>query len=227
QRSGDIWLPTYSMADSESPITGIEVLEGRSPKNLLRDGLADWVFAQNPDARVVSLSGKDRAAITMAGRSRGEVYWIAIERLGFVTSTYYRDDYPEWVRRFNDDVMPELVSDSVWENVVPEEERHLARPDSADYEGDGVHTTLPHMPQSEDVWEREAWTLNRPTDDKAVSLLAQEAIRQLDLGQRGEQDYLALSFSATDHVGHAYGPLGQEQLDNLVRLDRELGALFE
>jgi predicted AlkP superfamily pyrophosphatase or phosphodiesterase len=227
QRTGEIWQSLYSVADPHSPITGIDVLEGRSPTSLLRGGLADWMLAQDPGTRVVSLSGKDRAAITMAAKARGEVYWIAPERLGFVTSHYYRDDYPDWVSRFNENVMPELVSDSVWKRVVPENQWGLARPDSAEYEGDGVHTTFPHRSHSEDPWERAAWTLERPMVDKAVGLLAQEAIRALKLGQRGEQDFLALSFSAADHVGHAYGPLSQEQLDNLVRLDHELGVLFD
>jgi hypothetical protein len=227
QRTGDIWQPLYSVADPTSPITGIEGLEGRSPRNLLREGLADWMLAHDPDARIVSLSGKDRAAITMAGKAKGEVYWVELERLGFVTSRYYRDGYPDWVNDFNNEVMTELVQDSVWERVVPEERHGLARADSAEYEADGVHTTLPHRTRSEDPWERAAWTLERPTVDRAVGMLAQEAIRALKLGQRGEQDFLALSFSATDHVGHDYGPLSQEQLENLVRLDHELGVLFE
>jgi predicted AlkP superfamily pyrophosphatase or phosphodiesterase len=227
QRTGDIWQRLYAVSDPTSPISGFEALEGRSPRNLLREGLADWMVAQDPDTRVVSLSGKDRAAITMAGKARGEVYWVQLERLGFVTSHYYRDDYPDWVRDFNEKVMPELVSDSLWESVVPEDRRGLARADSAEYEGDGVHTTMPHRPHSDDLWERGAWTLEQPTVDRAVGLLAQEAIRALELGQRGERDFLALSFSATDHVGHAYGPLSQEQLDNLLRLDQELGVLFD
>ena len=198
QRSGEVWTPLYAVADVASPITGIEAMEGRSPKNLLRSGLADWVMAQDSDARVVSLSGKDRAAITMAGKAKAEVYWLAVERLGFVTSEYYRRDYPRWIRRFNEEVMPELVADTLWEHSAPEEHRHLARADSAVYEGDGVHTTMPHTPRSEDPWVKAAWTLEMPVADRAVALLAQEAIRELELGQRGAVDLLALSFSATD-----------------------------
>ena len=66
-RSGEEWTSMYAVEDLESPILGVPELPGRSPKNLLRGGLADWVAAADDDARIVSLSGKDRAAITMAG----------------------------------------------------------------------------------------------------------------------------------------------------------------
>jgi arylsulfatase A-like enzyme len=60
-----------------------------------------------------------------------------------------------------------------------------------------------------------------------VGELAALAVEELELGQRGALDFLALGFSATDYVGHGYGPLSQEQLDNLHRLDRVLGELFD
>ncbi|MDH5590709.1 MAG: alkaline phosphatase family protein, partial [Gemmatimonadota bacterium] len=75
QREGDTWTPMYAVEDPESPILGVEGAPGRSPRNLLRDGLADWVLSADPSAQVVSLSAKDRSAVTMAGRSRGQVYW--------------------------------------------------------------------------------------------------------------------------------------------------------
>jgi hypothetical protein len=226
QRSGGAWIPMYSVEDTGSPIVGFDWMEGRSPKNLLREGLADWVLAADADARVVSLSGKDRAAITMAGKSKTHVYWLAEAAPSFVTSTYYRDEMPGWVKDFNANVLPEILGDTVWEQKVPPELRTLARADSAVYERDGVHTAFPHTSTSADSLERSLWTLTQPNTDRAVSLMARKAIDALDLGQRDHVDYLALSFSATDHVGHAYGPLSQEQLDNLFRLDRELADLF-
>lgn len=236
QRRGDSWAPMYAVQDMDSPIVGMESLPGRSPRNLLRPGLADWILEADPEARVVSLSGKDRAAITLAGQSRGEVYWMVPELGRFVTSTYYRTDYPEWVERVNREIMPGLLADSAWVQTVDERFRHLARPDSAPYEGDGIHTTFPHLASDEvahtdstamDPMEYDTWALAQPRLDRAVAELAKRAIDELRLGQRGSVDYLAVSFSATDYVGHAYGPLSQEQLDNLVSLDRELGQLFD
>lgn len=222
------WLDRYAVEDSASHIVGLPGAPGRSPKNLLRGGLADWVLAADPEARVASVSLKDRAAITLAGKTKSQVYWIVPAAGRFVTSTYYRNEYPDWVERFNADVMPGLLADTVWNEIVPQTERSLARPDSAPYEGDGVHTTFPHLASQETTPQnRIAWLLAKPPADHAVAAFAKEAIDALQLGQRGHLDMLALSFSATDYVGHAYGPLSQEQLDNLVRLDRELGGLFD
>ena len=230
-RTAGEWVAMYAVEDLDSPIVGVPGLPGRSPKNLLRGGLADWVAAADDDARIVSLSGKDRAAITMAGTAKGHVYWLSQELGRFVTSEYYRSRYPGWVRDFNEDVMPVLTGDTVWTNSVPEAERVLARADSADYEADSVHTTMPHWAHEErltdDQQGQNVWALTKPWMDAAVMALAKVAIDELDLGQRGHVDYLGLSVSATDYVGHSFGPFSQEQMDNLLRLDKELGAFFE
>ncbi len=232
EKRGEKWVSVYAVEDSASPIIGYPDLPGRSPANLRRTGLADWVLAADPQAQVVSLSGKDRAAITMAGKSRGEVYWLHFGLGRFVTSAYYRSDYPEWVVRFNDDVMPRILADSVWETTVPVSERSLARPDPASYERDGVHTSFPHRAAEEVASKGGAaafntWALRSPRADQAVLQLAEVAVTARSLGMRGHTDYLGLSLSSTDYVGHAYGPLSQEQLDNLLRLDRELGSFFD
>ncbi|HIF06588.1 MAG TPA: hypothetical protein EYQ64_06430 [Gemmatimonadetes bacterium] len=65
-----------------------------------------------------------------------------------------------------------------------------------------------------------------PFPDRAVVSLATEAIREFELGQRGTVDYLGVALSQTDLVGHRFGPRSREQLDNLLRLDVELGRFF-
>jgi hypothetical protein len=230
QKVGSQWMSMYAVQDPTSPIVGVPQLEGRSPANLLRGGLADWVFAADDDARIVSLSGKDRAAITMAGTAKGHVYWVNQPLGQFVTSEYYRDSYPGWVRDFNEEVMPQFTADTVWMSSVPEEDRGLARADSAIYEYDAVHTTFPHWAHEEREPEnpqaQNAWALAQPNIDAAVLALAKVAVDELDLGQRDDVDYLALAVSATDYVGHGFGPLSQEQMDNLLRLDVVLGDLL-
>lgn len=231
QRTPQGWQSTYSLADPDAPLLGLPGAAGRSPRNLLRSGLADWVLAADPQSRGVSLSAKDRSAITMAGLSRIETYWLVPSLARFVTSSFYRQVYPEWVTRFNDKRMPEIVRDSIWDQVFSAAYRDRARADSADYEFDGIHTVFPHLAWEEADPEppyRNAWALGaQPRMDRAVQLLAQEAVKELRLGQRGHVDYLALAFSATDYVGHAFGPFSQEQLENLMHLDRQLGELFD
>ncbi|HSH76273.1 MAG TPA: alkaline phosphatase family protein [Longimicrobiales bacterium] len=235
ERSEMDWSNMYAVGDADHPILGFEnepVLEGRSPRNLLRGGIADWVLDQDPEARTVSISKKDRAAVTMAGRTSQNAWWL-LDQLGiFITSTYYADAYPEWITRFNGAVMPGLALDSIWDNEVPEQLRELARPDSADYEqGGATGSSFPHIGTqvAGPVGSQEfnMWAFDQPRADDAVLDLAKAAIDELDLGQReGHVDFLALSFSGLDRVGHAYGPFSQEAFSTLVHVDGVLADLL-
>lgn len=243
QRRGFRWEPMYAVEDPDSPILGFEeepALVGRSPKTLLREGLPDWMGEALPESRRVAISKKDRAAIPMGAQHTEHVYWIVPELGRFVTSTYYRDEYPDWLVRFNRDVMPGIVAPEVWSTQVPAERQGLARPDEAPYEGDGVHTVFPHVSAEENrpsdgspldsieaIMVHNLWGLDQPRADDAVIALAEVAIDELDLGQRGVTDYLALSLSANDRVGHPYGPFSQEVLSTLINVDRDLGEFFD
>lgn len=225
------WRSVYSMEDLNRPILGYPELPGRSSSNLDRRGLPDWITDADPDSRVVSISRKDRAAIGLAAKAVGEVYWLVDGGGGFVTSDFYHSVYPAWLAEFNATTMPLVYSDSVWESTIPPGASSLTRPDTSRFELDGEHTFFPHraseMGDATDPRALNHWRYRyTPFPDRVVVALAGEAIRQLELGQRESVDYLGLSLSQTDLVGHFYGPLSREQLDNLLRLDLELGRFF-
>jgi len=231
QRKPEGWGTVYSVEDTLTHILGLPALEGRSPENLLRGGLADWISEADSGAIIVSASRKDRAAITMAGKTRGHVYWIPEGGGRWVTSSFYTKEYPGWIERLNRVDMPEIFGDSIWEQTMPESARGASRPDTAEYEGDGVHTFFPHSfhaetrnPDRRGALTR--WAYGQTHPDTALGVFAKEAIRVLGLGQDEVVDYLGLSFSQTDAVGHDYGPLGREQLENLLHLDGVLGDLM-
>ncbi len=231
ERDGDGWRSVYSMEDPTSPILGYPGMPGRSPANMSRPGLADWILERDPEARVVSVSRKDRSAIGLAALARGEVYWLADGPGVFITSEYYHRSYPRWISDFNGRVMPRVYADTLWESIVPPAERWRTRPDTSRWELDGVHTFFPHRPANTgDDGSREArnhWRFEyTPFPDRAVVELAIEAVRRLALGQRESQDFLGVSLSQVDIVGHDFGPGSREQLDNLLRLDAELARLF-
>ena len=149
------------MEDTLSHILGYPAMEGRSPLNLLRDGLADWIAAADSNAIIFSASRKDRAAIGMAARARGNVYWITENQGRFVTSSYYADTYPGGVERFNQEEMPRIFGDSVWEQTLSAKARGYSRRDTVAYEGDGEHTFFPHRFSEEVAPTNRPGALNR------------------------------------------------------------------
>ncbi|MEK9507305.1 alkaline phosphatase family protein [Gaopeijia maritima] len=229
------WRSVYAVEDPDSPILGHPDYPGRSPVNIARPGLADWVLAQDPEARVAAISGKDRGSIPMMAQARGEVYWLLAEQGEIVTTTWYHDALPEWVAAFNEERMPELYGDTLWESIVPPGAEALTLPDSAPWEGfrGGRFATFPHLASAEATGlddrrlQYNRWRQNTPFQSKAIFAFAEELIERFELGQRGPVDYLVVGMSQVDYVGHMYGPLSVEQLDNLLRLDRELGAFLD
>ena len=228
---GDSLRSTLAIGDTTVNIVGFPDAYGASPVHLQMPGLADWLLDSDPESRVVSVSGKDRAAILMAAKAKGHVYWVNDDFGGFSTSTYYRDSLPQWVNDFNSGIVEDYFQ-PVWDCSVPEEFRFLSRPDSATYEGE--YNTFPYDAE-EIIADRDlndpsvavGWMENQPLVDKLVLEFAKEAVGALDLGTSGSIDFLAVGLSATDRIGHRFGPLSLEQFDNLYRLDKELGAFMD
>jgi hypothetical protein len=198
---------------------------------MTRRGIADWIRQEHPEARSLSVSRKDRSAITLGETTPGaHVYWLHPASGRFVTSRFYRSEYPDWVERFNAEVMPGVMDDTVWVSAVPPHAAHLSTPDSVAAEGDQVNTAFPHRAWREaddsSLAARKSWVARTPALDSATLELALAGVAALGIGSDTVPDFLAVAFSQTDYVGHDYGPLSREQLDNLLRLDRLLGRLL-
>jgi len=226
------WKRVASVADDEVEILGLPEKTGVSPRNLEASGLADWIVAADSQALAVAVSGKYTASVLLGGQTHeSHVYYYEDDVGRFVTSSYYRDEYPDWLTRFNDEALTRFYSDSVWECTVPHELRGLARRDDAAYENFGVNTTFPHRfadeVESTDPAAFYDWWDHTPFLDAATLALAREAISNLQLGQREHLDYLGVSLSQLDRVGHNFGPISLEQLDAVTRLDRQLAEFLD
>ena len=221
------WIEISNVGDSTVQIVGHPEIDGVSPHSLERDGLADWIVAANPAAKVASVSPKDRGAVLPAAHARGQVWWFEADVGRFVTSTYYRDRTPAWADRFNDEVLTAHAADSVWTSHVPAALAGRSDPDTADFEGDEASPTFPHRfgnpEERTDFWE---WFERTPMLDAATLDLARIVVVEEGLGRDPAPDFLNVSLSQTDRVGHDFGPLSREQLDNLLRLDAELGSFL-
>lgn len=220
----------YCAYDPGSPLVGGEG-EGRSPRNLAAPTFGDVLRLSNGgQSRVVAVAGKDRSAIMLGGRLANAAYWPV--GTSFVTSRYYADALPDWVRRFNDSGTFERYLGKAWEKVLPEEAYALQGRDDQPGEagGDAVGRSFPHL-----IGDREAGPGRRyvralersPFHDELVVELALEALRNEGLGRGDQPDILIVGLSATDRIGHAWGPNSHEIMDAIVRLDRLLARLFD
>lgn len=223
--------------DAEEHILGQPKALSFSPRKIRVTGIADWIRAADTDARAVALSTGPALAVCYGGRpqndrTKNHVYWLDATAGRFVTSTFYRDDYPRWLEVFNDEVLPAYKKNLVWENSVPKEHWHLARPDDVPYEGDGIHTSFPHKIEHRfkkiDQRAIDSWFDNySPRANEALFTLAKTTVAELRLGQREAKDLLSVAIKSTDRIGHDYGPRSLEQLDNILRIDRELGKFLD
>jgi Uncharacterized proteins of the AP superfamily len=223
------WVLLSNVNDPSVKIVGQPNLPGVSPYYLLRTGLADWITHADSKSMIASVSGKDRGAIQMAAHAKsGYVYWFEPSAGKFVTSTYYRNADPSWVNSFNATLQQRYRSDTVWASKIPGSMLARSNNDSIATEGDGIHTAFPHTFANEGspnaFW---AWWSAIPDLDAATIEMAETMVTSLGLGKDNSPDFLNVSASATDRVGHAFGPNSREQLDNLLRLDKELGAFFD
>ena len=223
------WRAFSNVADSTVKIIGAPNYMGVSPHYAMRGGIAEWMVRADSTSQVASVAGKDRGAVQPASRARtSHVYWFSGGAGRFVTSTWYRDQYPAWVEEFQRTVMPRYLADSVWESTVPHAARTRSDADSVPYEGDGVNTYFPHDFRTEGkpgaFWN---WFEGTPMLDEAVLDFARTMVTSLRLGADDSPDFLNISLSQTDRIGHGYGQLSREVLDNLLRADRHLGTFFD
>jgi predicted AlkP superfamily pyrophosphatase or phosphodiesterase len=228
-RRGAAWALVSNVGDSTVKVVGAPSSAGVSPVNLMRSGLAEWLKAADPKSIVASVAGKDRGAVQPAARTRGAyVYWFDSGAGRYVTSTWYRSSDPDWITRFNATTLQAHRADTVWDLRVPAGALGRANRDTIPTEGNGTNTFFPHRfsvetSRPESFWP---WWSATPYHDEATLQLAREMVRSLGLGRDASPDFLNVSLSVTDYVGHAYGPNSREQLDNLLRLDRQLGDYF-
>ena len=220
----------YCVEDAQTRLIGVPGT-GRSPANLTTGTFGDELrIAGAFQPRVISVSGKDRAAILMGGKLANGAYWM--EDSIFTTSTYYMDQLPEWVRAFNMTGRINAAFGQTWERVLPEEEYKFLGNDDQPYEdgGNGLGRAFPHKIAGDDPSRITGSfydaLLTSPFGNELVLEFAKEAIKAEQLGQRDVTDLLCISLSSNDYVGHSFGPHSHEVMDMTLRTDRQLAEFF-
>jgi len=203
--------------------------EGRSPAAILVTTFSDELrSSRGGQSKAIGISVKDRGAISMAGHA-GTAFWFSKASGGFVTSNYYLDSYPEWVEDWNAKQLPQHYANTNWGLLNARDSYLFGATDDREWEADvgGFGRIFPHpYGTAESPYYTTLLTLS-PAGDELVLDFARAALISEKLGQGDNTDYLSVSFSSTDYVGHVFGPSSLEAEDNILRLDRTLATLFE
>ncbi len=209
--------------DRDSPLVGSPDV-GASPKRFMGTTLLDWMRANDRDTRFLSVSRKDRGAILPIGRTKGDVYWY-VPQGNFTTSTYYAKSLPQWVQDFNARRLPASYRNWVWNPLLPLSE--YPEPDSVPAESQGIQFMFPHIVYDSDSLA--ALSLgNFPVMDELTLKFALEGVKQMQLGaDPNRTDLLNISLSTTDAIGHRYGPDSRELHDQILQVDKFLGAFID
>jgi predicted AlkP superfamily pyrophosphatase or phosphodiesterase len=202
--------------------------EGRSPAAILVTTFSDELRSNtNGAAKVVGVSVKDRGAISMAGHS-GTAYWFSKATGEFVTSRYYLDEYPAWVAEFNAGQPAQAFANTNWTLAHERDSYLFGDADDRAWETDvaGFGRVFPHAFGDGTSPYFTTWLTLSPAGDRLVLDFAKQALVNEQFGADEITDYLSVSFSSTDYVGHVFGPSSLESEDNILRLDRAIGELL-
>jgi predicted AlkP superfamily pyrophosphatase or phosphodiesterase len=223
-------VEVYGVEDLNCTVLGAEgeAAAGRSPRNLTSSTFGDELVAATGGAsRVFGVSIKDRGATLMAGHL-GKAFWYDPDSGRIVTSSYYYDAYPAWVDAWNAAKHADAWVGGAWSLLRPLDEYVYAaaddRPGERPYKSQG--NTFPHpMPEvaGKDYYGALRFT---PMGDMLTLQFARDLMREERLGQGDHTDVLTISLSATDYIGHAFGPNSLEAEDNMLQLDRSLASFF-
>jgi predicted AlkP superfamily pyrophosphatase or phosphodiesterase len=200
-----------------------------SPVNMWTTTITDELkLATNFQAKVIGIALKDRGAILPAGHSANAAYWFDNANGGFISSTYYIKELPLWVKKFNDRKLPDQYLQQNWNTLYPVDTYSQSTPEGKGYEENlpGEDNTFPHITAgiTKDRYNTVRYT---PYGNTLTVEMAKAALDGEKLGQGLNTDFLAVSFSSPDYIGHTFGPNSVEAEDAYLRLDNDIASFLE
>jgi predicted AlkP superfamily pyrophosphatase or phosphodiesterase len=201
--------------------------EGKmSPKNLLSTTITDELRLEtNFKGKVIGISLKDRGAILPAGHFANWAFWYS-KTGAFISSTFYGEKLPEWVTEFNGEKRFMPYINKGWDLLKPAATYDESLPDDNPYEGKLYKSVAPVFPYNlKDMYNKNDAGVIRstPFGNNLLAEFAMKAIEKEELGKDNSTDFLTVSFSSTDYVGHLMGPRSMELQDTYLRLDQTIG----
>ena len=221
----------YCAEDTSVTSVGSTTMAGvMSPKNMLTTTITDELrLATNFQGKVIGISLKDRGSILPAGHSANAAYWFDGQTGDWITSTYYMANLPSWMQDYNKMKLANKFYEKNWPTLYPIETYTQSTADDKSYEGKARGEQSPTFPHPLKLYMGKNYEMikSTPYGNTMTLDLAKLAIASEDLGKDNITDFLAVSCSSTDYVGHQYGPNSIEAEDTYLRLDKDLADFFD
>jgi len=219
----------YCVDDTRYETVGNEGKSGqKSPKRMYTSTLADQLkLHQISKGKSIGIAIKDRSAILPAGHTANGAYWFEGGNDGkFITSSFYMDHLPKWVEEFNASGKADNYLSTPWNTLYPLETYTRSISDNNKFEGlfkGETSPTFPHnIPKLRNRNGNFSILKGIPEGNTFTIDFAKAAILGENLGRSNNTDFLAISFSSTDYIGHQYGPASLEIEDTYLKLDKDL-----
>ena len=217
---------------SDSTVTGVgttSVWGKMSPRNMWATTIGDELrLSNNFKSKVIGISLKDRASILPAGHSANAAYWYDETVGGFISSSYYLKELPSWVADFNKKDYPGEYMKKDWDLLIDPRKYIQSTSDNIEFsdpQSDGSNTSFPHR-SSEVITRKYDAFRTTPFANSYILNFAKLAIENEHLGANSVTDFLTVSISSTDYIGHKYGPNSLEIQDTYLRLDRDIASFL-
>lgn len=219
----------YCVDDTSFKTIGSKSNSGqKSPKRMFTSTLADQLkLHQVSKGKSIGIAIKDRSAILPAGHTANGAYWFEGGKEGkFITSSFYMNQLPKWVESFNASGKADDYLSEPWKTLFPIETYTRSISDNNDFEGlfkGEKAPTFPHnIPKLRSKNGNFSILKGIPKGNTITLDFAKSAIVGENLGISNHTDFLAISLSSTDYIGHQFGPASVEIEDTYLKLDRDL-----
>ena len=223
----------YCVDDVNYKTIGNDGIVGqKSPHRLYTTTVADQLqLAQNMQGKSIGIAIKDRSAILPVGHTANAAYWYdGANKNQWITSSYYMEELPGWVKKFNGNNKADTYLNETWETLYDIKTYTQSRADNNIYEYNLKGQEKPVFPKDLKKLreQNDNFSLIKtiPAGNTYTLDFAKAAIKGEQLGKSEFIDFLAVSFSSTDYVGHRYGVAAVETEDTYLRLDKDLAHFF-
>lgn len=201
-----------------------------SPRNMLVNTITDELkLATNFRSKTIGVSLKDRGAILAAGHLANAAYWLDDKTGDWISSSFYMNELPAWLKQFNSEKRTDKYLAQDWINLYPLNTYKQSWNDDSPYESKFKGQQTPVFPiKLASYVAQHGYNLIRTTPfGNTLTLdLAKVIVDKEQMGQRGETDFLAISLSSTDYIGHHFSPNAIEVEDAYLRLDKDIASFL-